>query len=149
MIEQQKKPLKRYRHHWIWTFVNVRLGMLLIAISCGVTLSGCNFMDTVADLIHLNGSQAEAQTDTQERISTQTIQANTFRIEVDDDANTTPDVMVKSGGVIEFTMPLSFTGIARFTPLDSDSTFFELEQNDKVLLQINGTTGVVIIIRED
>ena len=146
MTEQRQQAVTQHLNRRSWTHVKVRLGILLIAIFCGLTLSGCDFFDTVADLLRINGSDVEAQEDSEMRIETLTIQADSFSITVDDDTNPTPEVMVLEGGVIEFKMLSEAT--VRFASSGS-STSEVLETNDIVLLQSFGTTSVMTFIRVD
>ena len=147
MTAQQQQPAKQCLNHRGGINVTARLSIWLIAVLCGLTLSGCgDFFDEVADLLRINGSDVEAQEDSVVRIEMLTIQTDSFSIEVDEDINMTPTVTVEQGGVIQFTMQSE--GRVRFTTSGSSMSQV-LEMGDRVLLQTSGTTGVMTFIRED
>ena len=144
MTEQQKKPANPCLNHRSWTNVKVRLGVLFIAVLCGVMLGGCDFFDTLADLLRINGADVEAQ-DKEDRIETLTISIDTFSIDVDNDDDPTPTHTVQQGGIIEFTMQSD--GTVRFDSASDSRNREDLLMNDSVLLQATGSTAVMTIIR--
>ncbi len=125
-----------------------RLVLVLILTGlCGSMLSGCdNFWDTASDLLRLDGNNAEAQTDTEQRVETYFISTDTFSITVDDDADVTPTFVVRDSAT-EFTMQSD--GTASFDTSSGRSTDLPIEPGDVIVLRPSGSTGTVTIIRVD
>ncbi len=131
-----------------WNPILKRLVLVLIVAGlCGLMLSGCdNFWDKAGDLIRINGSDAEAQEDTERRVESYVIATDTFSITVDDDVDITPTFVVRDSAT-EFTM--QSTGTASFDTSGGRSTDLPLELGDVVILRPNGSTGNVTLIRVD
>ncbi len=121
--------------------------VLILAGLCGLMLSGCdNFWDTAADLIRIDGGNAEAQTDTERRVETYVIMTDTFSITVDNDGDISPMAVINDSAT-EFTMRSN--GTVSFDTSSGRSTDLELELDDIIIFRPNGATGTVTLIRVD
>ncbi len=113
---------------------------------CGMMLTGCqDFWDTTADLIRLDGGDAEAQTSRdRDRIRTFVINTNSFLIQVSSDSDNTPTHAVRDGGATEFTMQTD--GDVIFDLSGSGNVVEEVSTGDTIIFRPNGATATVTII---
>ena len=119
---------------------------IFVAALLGLTLSGC---DTLGDLFRIN-SDAQAQEETtRNRVKTCVIRTDSFRIQVEEDANTTPTVTL-SDGVTRYTMQSS--GDVFFdVSSEDDCGVTKLEMGDQIIERPrqSGNETVITIIRVD
>lgn len=132
----------------LWNPTLKRLMLVwMLAMLCGLMLSGCdNFWDTASDLLRIDGGNAEAQTDTEQRVETYVIMTDTFSITVDDDSDTSPSIVINDSATV-FTMQSN--GTVSFDTSSGRDTDLEVELDDVIILRPNGSTGTVTLIRVD
>ena len=114
---------------------------------CGMALAGCSdFWGDVGDLFRIGGGgNAEAQTATETRVKTFTIDTDGFEIVLDDDADPTPDIEAVSDGATRFKMLSEGTMVLGTGGSDRIS----LEINDTIILRLNDAAGSATLIRAD
>jgi hypothetical protein len=128
-----------------WRSASQRFVLILILTSlCSLTLTGCkDFWDTTADLLRIDGEEAEAQDQTEVRIKTYVINPEGFEVVLDTETDATPTHLV-SDSATELTMQSSGSLVR-----GNGDPNIALEQGDILILRIDGTTGTVTLIRQD
>ena len=112
---------------------------------CGMALAGCSdFWGDIGDLFRIGGGgNAEAQTATETRVKTFTINTDSFEIVLEDDADLTPSLDAASDNATTLTMQSDGTMVLGTG--GSDRIF--LEMNDIIIIRLNGSTGSATLIR--
>ncbi|WP_089932834.1 hypothetical protein [Candidatus Entotheonella palauensis] len=118
--------------------------VFVLAGSCGLMLTGCQeFWDSAADLLRIDGGDAEAQNLTEVRVKTYTINVDGFEIVLDNESDPTPTPQIVDSAT-ELTMQSEGT----LVPGNGNANI-ELEVADVIILRLNGNTGSATLIRAD
>ncbi|ETW96760.1 MAG: hypothetical protein ETSY1_25330 [Candidatus Entotheonella factor] len=118
--------------------------VVLLTGLCSSMLTGCQeFWDTAADLLRLDGGDAEAQDQTEIRVATFPVNTNGFEIVLDNDTDVTPLHRILDSAT-EFTMQSEGSLV-----LGTGESNIALEINDVIILRLNGNTGSATLIRAD
>ncbi len=122
-----------------------RLAFALILTGlCGLLLTGCqDFWDTTADLIRIDGGDAEAQDQTETRVITYVINTDGFEIILDNESDTTP-----SHRIIDSATEITMQSEGSLVRGNGESNI-ALEVSDIIILRFNGANGSATLIRND
>ena len=125
---------------------------------CGMMLAGCSdFLGDVGDLFRIGGGgNAEAQTATEERVKTFTINTNEFEIVLDDQDDPTPYLGKAPDNGEESSNTTMLALDATMLTMRSEGIMvlgtgdtIRLEEGDIIILRLNGSTGSATLIRAD